>query len=80
MSLNIDPTKIKPYGDTLDEGRMQFSFAHPAPANEQGKEAAKQLLQKMGLSDIEISYYSDLGENFTTKFCSFDIRKNTFCH
>lgn len=65
MSLNIDPTKIKPYGDTLDDGRMQFSFALPAPANEQGKEAAKQLLQKMGLSDIEISYYSDLGENFT---------------
>jgi beta-lysine 5,6-aminomutase beta subunit len=65
MSIKIDPTKIKPYGDTLDDGRMQFSFSLPAPADEQGKEAAKILLTKMGLSEIEICYYKDLGEGFT---------------
>lgn len=61
----IDPTQIRPYGDTLNDGRMQFSFALPAPANEQGKEAAKMLLQKMNLSDIEITFFKDLGEGFT---------------
>ncbi|MCK4956289.1 MAG: cobalamin-dependent protein [Candidatus Cloacimonetes bacterium] len=65
MSIIIDPTKIKPYGDTLDDGRMQFSFSLPAPANEQGKEAAKIVLSKMGLDEIEICYYKDLGEGFT---------------
>lgn len=65
MSIIIDPTKIKPYGDTLDDGRMQFSFSLPAPANEQGKEAAKIVLTKMGLNEVEICYFKDLGEGFT---------------
>ncbi|PID27600.1 MAG: hypothetical protein CSB55_08455 [Candidatus Cloacimonadota bacterium] len=65
MSIKIDPTKIKPYGDTLDDGRMQFSFALPAPNNEKGKEAARVLLKRMGLDEIEVCYQSDLGEGFT---------------
>jgi beta-lysine 5,6-aminomutase beta subunit len=65
MSIKIDPTKIKPYGDTLDDGRMQFSFALPAPADEKGKEAARLLLKNMGMENIEICYFSDLGEGFT---------------
>jgi len=65
MSIKIDPTKIRPYGDTLDDGRMQFSFALPAPADEKGKEAARLLLKNMGLENIEICYFSDLGEGFT---------------
>ncbi len=65
MSIKIDPTRIKPYGDTLDDGRMQLSFSLPAPANEQGKEAAKVLLTKMGFSEIEVCYFKDLGEGFT---------------
>ena len=65
MSIKIDPKKIRPYGDTLDDGRMQLSFSLPAPANEVGKEAAKILLTKMGLDKIEICYLNDLGEGFT---------------
>ena len=65
MSIIIDPKRIKPYGDRLDDGRMQFSFSLPAPCNEVGKEAAKILLTKMQLNDIEICYLSDLGEGFT---------------
>ncbi len=65
MSIKIDETKIRPYGDSLDDGRMQFSFALPAPCNEKGKEAATQVLKQMGLHDIEICYLNDLGEGFT---------------
>jgi len=27
MSFKIDKTRIKPYGDTLNDGRMQLSFS-----------------------------------------------------
>ncbi len=56
---------IMPYGDTLNDGRIQFSFALPVATNEVGKEACKQLLQKMGMSDIEVCHLKNLGEGFT---------------
>jgi beta-lysine 5,6-aminomutase beta subunit len=65
MTIKINPKRIRPYGDTLDDGRMQLSFSLPAPANETGKEAAKILLTKMEFDDIEICYYKDIGEGFT---------------
>lgn len=57
-------TCIKPYGDTLNDGRMQLSFALPAPGNELGKEASRLLLKKMGFDEIEVCHISDLGEGF----------------
>jgi beta-lysine 5,6-aminomutase beta subunit len=56
---------IKPYGDTLNDGRMQLSFALPVEANEKGKEAAKRLLKEMRMDDIEICYFKDLSGGFT---------------
>jgi len=63
--MKIDNTHIKPYGDTLNDGKIQFSFSLPVAANEQGKEAAVHLLKKMGIDQIDVCYYSDLGEGFT---------------
>ena len=65
MSIIIDQTKIKPYGDTLNDGRMQLSFAMPVPGDERGKEAAKVLLKSMGFDNIEICFMKDLHEGFT---------------
>jgi len=65
MSILIDPKRIKPYGDRLNDGKMQFSFSLPAPCNEIGKEAAKVLLTNMQFNDVEICYMNDLGEGFT---------------
>ena len=65
MSFKIDPTRVKPYGDTLNDGRMQFSFALPVTCDEAGKEAAKVLLKTMGLDNIEICFLTDLHEGFT---------------
>lgn len=61
----IDKTQIRPYGDTLNDGRMQFSFSLPVPCDEQGKEAARQILLKMGVDDIDVCYMNDLHEGFT---------------
>jgi len=65
MSIHIDHTKIKPYGDTINDGRMQLSFTMPIKCDETGKEAAKLLLKSMGFDGIEICYMTDLHEGFT---------------
>jgi beta-lysine 5,6-aminomutase beta subunit len=56
---------IKPYGDTLNDGRMQLSFSLPVSPDETGKEAARVLLKKMGFDEIEICGTHDLHEGFT---------------
>ncbi len=56
---------VKPYGDTLNDGRVQISFVLPAPANEKGKEAARLILKQMGLDEIEVCHVKDLFDGFT---------------
>jgi len=65
MSFQIDPTRVKPYGDTLNDGRIQLSFALPVSSDEKGKEAAKILLKRMGFDNIEICFLKELYEGFT---------------
>lgn len=65
MSNQIDLTKVKPYGDTLNDGRMQFSFTLPIPAGDEADEAAKQLLVKMGIDEPAIVFSEDLGVGYT---------------
>ena len=38
----LDLTKIKPYGDTMNDGKTQLSFTLPVPAGDEAIEAAKQ--------------------------------------
>lgn len=61
----IDYSNIKPYGDTLNDGKIQISFTLPVDANDRGKEAARILLRKLGLENPQISYYEDIGQGFT---------------
>jgi len=56
---------VKPYGDTLNDGKIQLSFALPASADARGKEAARVLILSMGFDDAEITCMRDLGEGFT---------------
>ena len=56
---------IRPYGDTLNDGKMQISFSLPMPCNETGKEAARLILKQMGFEDIEVCGMRDLNEGFT---------------
>ncbi|OQY39485.1 MAG: hypothetical protein B6226_01770 [Candidatus Cloacimonetes bacterium 4572_65] len=69
----MDQTQIRPYGDTLNDGRMQFSFSLPVPCNEQGKEAARQILRKMGVDNIDVCYMNDLHEGFAHFIAYGDI-------
>ncbi|HQB97840.1 MAG TPA: OAM dimerization domain-containing protein [Candidatus Cloacimonadota bacterium] len=56
---------IKPYGDTLNDGKIQLSFALPVGADARGKEAARILILSMGFEEAEITCLRDLGEGFT---------------
>jgi beta-lysine 5,6-aminomutase beta subunit len=61
----LDLKKVKPYGDTMNDGKVQLSFTLPVPADEKGVEAAKELAKKMGLSEPAVSHYKALDKNFS---------------
>ena len=50
----LDLKKIKPYGDTMNDGKTQLSFTLPVPAGDEAIEAAKQLMKKTGSNPDDI--------------------------
>jgi beta-lysine 5,6-aminomutase beta subunit len=65
----LDLKKIKPYGDTMNDGKVQLSFTLPVPCNDEAIEAAKQLLKKLGFENPQIVYYKELTKGFTFFNC-----------
>jgi len=61
----LDLTRIKTYGDTINDGRVQISFTLPVEDSEKGIVAAKLLAMKMGLEDPSIVYHTSLDKGFT---------------
>ena len=61
----LDLSKLKPYGDTLNDGKVQVSFTLPVKNCEKSTEAAKTLALKMGLLDVVVASIKSLEENFT---------------
>ena len=56
----LDLTKIKPYGDTMNDGKVQLSFTLPVQEGDEATEAAKQLLKKMGFENPLVVYSHEL--------------------
>lgn len=65
----LDLTRIKPYGDTVNDGKTQISFTLPVENGEEAVEAAKQLLRKMGFDNPQVVYSKELTEGFTFFNC-----------
>ena len=61
----VDLTKIKPYGDTMNDGMVQLSFTLPVPYGEEANEAARVLVKKMGLDEPNVVFSKDLGIGYT---------------
>ena len=61
----LDLTRIKPYGDTMNDGKVQLSFTLPIPNDEKGMEAARLLSRQMGLSEPNVAYARALDKEFT---------------
>lgn len=64
-TTTVDLTKVKPYGDTMNDGMTQVSFTLPIPYGEESSEAAKVLAKKMGLDEPSVVYSKDLGIGYT---------------
>ncbi|MDR2511437.1 MAG: cobalamin-dependent protein [Bacteroidales bacterium] len=65
----LDLTKIKPYGDTLNDGKVQLSFTLPVNFSDEAIEAAKQLMYKMGFNNPQVVFYKELTEGYTFFNC-----------
>ncbi len=63
--MQADLTRIKPYGDTMDDGAVQLSFTLPVPPGDEAREAARQLCLKMGLDTPSVVEMADLGAGFS---------------
>lgn len=57
--------KIKPYGDTTGDGKVQVSFTLPLPAGPQATEAARRLAMMMGLERPLVAHQQDMGIGYT---------------
>lgn len=65
----LDLKKVKPYGDTMNDGKVQMSFTLPVPAGPEAIEAAKQLIKKMGFENPLVVFSQELTPGFTFFNC-----------
>lgn len=56
---------IKPYGDTLNDGKVQISFSLPLNNDAKGIASAKAIAKKMGIIDPEVVAAESLGVGFS---------------
>jgi len=56
---------VRPYGDTLDDGKVQFSFTLPVPEGPKAREAARFLVESWGFRDCEVVHSAAMSEDFT---------------
>ncbi len=54
-SAVLDLKKLKPYGDIMNDGTVQLAFTLPVEQSPEAKEAAIQLVQKMGYDQIKVA-------------------------
>ena len=65
FDTTLDLTKLKPYGDTMNDGKVQTSFTLPVKDDAKGEEAARQIAKKMGLEEPNVAYHAPLDAEFT---------------
>jgi beta-lysine 5,6-aminomutase beta subunit len=65
LDTTLDLTRLKPYGDTMNDGKVQLSFTLPIPDNDVAVEAAKQLAMKMGLIEPMVAHHAPLDSSFS---------------
>ncbi len=61
----LDLTKLKPYGDTMNDGKVQLSFTLPVADDDKGAAAALLMAQKMGLANPSVALRQSLDDAFT---------------
>ena len=62
---NLDLTNIRPYGDTMNDGKVQISFTLPVDDGEKAIFAALKLSKKMGIEEPSVAYHVSLDKGYT---------------
>ncbi len=65
FDTTLNTKKLRPYGDTMNDGKVQLSFTFPVKNDEKGTEAARIYSQKMGLIEPNVALSKTLDDNFT---------------
>lgn len=60
-----DPKRMKPYGDILNDGTIQICFTLPVEASAEAREAAVQIVSRMGLDGIKVATMENVGTGFS---------------
>lgn len=61
----VDLKNLKPYGDAMNDGRVQVSFTLPVNPCPEAQEAAAELMRKMGFQDIKVVAMEQPSEGFS---------------
>lgn len=65
FDTTFDPKRVRPYGDTMNDGKVQLSFTLPIKADELAVEAAKQYAMKLGIEEPSVVHMADLGVGYS---------------
>lgn len=65
FDITLDPKRVRPYGDTMNDGKIQLSFTLPMKADEVAVEAAKQYAMKLGIEEPSVVHMADLGVGYS---------------
>ncbi|MBX7147784.1 cobalamin-dependent protein [bacterium] len=57
--------QVRPYGDRTDDGMVQMSFTLPVSASPEAKEAAAQLVAKMGFEKVLVCHMEQITSGYT---------------
>jgi len=66
FGIEVDKSKLRPYGDTMNDGKVQLSFTLPVTDDEKGVEAAIRLAKKMGIENPNVASHMALDNDFTS--------------
>ena len=61
----VNLKKLRPYGDIMDDGTVQLCFTLPVEPSPEAREAAIQLVQKMGYDQIKVATMEKAADGFS---------------
>lgn len=61
----VNLKKLKPYGDIMDDGTVQLAFTLPVEISPEAREAAIQLVQKMGFEQVKVATMEKAANGFS---------------
>jgi beta-lysine 5,6-aminomutase beta subunit len=61
----VDLKKLRPYGDIMDDGVVQLSFTLPVEVSPEAREAAIQIVQKMGFDNVKVATMEKASDGFS---------------